>query len=182
MDFILSQVFGGIALLLSGISYFVSSKRLFLFIQLVLNIFYALSFIIVGIYGAGFETILFTVLVFIVYYFEKMNEKVPILYLFVFSLLYIIVGIMFFKEYIEIIPICTSIIFTAVIWLKEMQTLRYFLLIPNALLVAYDIICSVYTTAILDFLDIVMLLSAIVTWHIKNKRQKSALENSKQSK
>ena len=173
MWFIVSQVAGGIALVLSAISYFASNKKYYLFFQIAMNIFYALSFIVINALVAGIDTIVFIFLTIIVYFYEKNSKKTPIIFLILFSAFYIIIGIVFLQDYLEIIPICTSIIFTAVIWIKEMHTLRYFLLIPNIMLVIYGIACGVYTTALLDFLDTIMLVLAIVTWHLKNRGLKN---------
>ncbi len=43
MNFVLSQIMGGIALILVAIGYFFKNKVKFLFIQIIANIFYALS-------------------------------------------------------------------------------------------------------------------------------------------
>ena len=56
MNFILSQVMGGVALIIYLISYFFKERKNFLIFQFVGDLFYALSYIFDGALVAGIDT------------------------------------------------------------------------------------------------------------------------------
>ena len=60
---------------------------------------------------------------------------------------------------------------TCAMWIKDMQKLRYALLIPNILITIYALIFKVYTTALLDFMEVVIIVVAILTFQIKKKKE-----------
>lgn len=61
--------------------------------------------------------------------------------------------------------------FTIAFYMKNMQTVRYFMLLPNAILVLYAIICQIYTTALLDLLDFTVIIISIIKFHINKKQE-----------
>lgn len=60
---------------------------------------------------------------------------------------------------------------TCAMCIKDMQKLRYALLIPNILITIYALIFKVYTTALLDFMEVVIIIVAILTFQIKKKKE-----------
>lgn len=171
MWFIVSQVAGGIALVLVVIGYFVKDKIKFLFLNAIANVFYALSFIFANSFVAGIGTFISILRVFLLFIFEKKNKPYPIYLLIIFSIVYIINGIIFFTDFYDIIPICTSILFSSAMWIKNMEYVRYAMLLPNILITIYALIRAVYTSALLDFMEVVVIIVAIIYFHIKKKKE-----------
>ena len=164
--FILSQIMGGIALILIFISYFFNKKEIFLFVQIFANFFYALSFIFVNALVGGLNTLISIIRILILYFYIKKGKDPPIIFIPLFAIIYIIIGVIFIKDYYDIITIITPILFTIAMWMKNMQITRYYLIIPNLLLIIYSIINTAYTSAILSFVEILILVIAI----LKQKR------------
>lgn len=171
MNFILSQIFGGVALVLSIISYFFKFKKSFLFIQIIANVFYGFSFAVNFALVAGINTFIYIFKVIILYIYERKEKNPPIYLIFIFTALYILVGIIFFNSYLDILVMITPIMFTIAFYMKNMQTVRYFMLLPNAILVLYAIICQIYTTALLDLLDFTVIIISIIKFHINKKQE-----------
>ena len=65
----------------------------------------------------------------------------------------------------------TPIIFTVALYMKNMQTVHYLLLLPNAILVVYAFICEVYTTALLDLIEFVVIIISIIKFYIQKKHE-----------
>lgn len=170
MSFILTQVTGAIALILVCISYFLHSKNNFLIFQVFANIFYALSFVFTGSLVAGIGTFISIFRVLLFYILERKNQNIPFFLIIIFSAVYIINGIIFFKSYLDIIPICTSILFTVAMWMKNIQFVRYFMILPNVLIAIYALLCQAYVTACLDFIEAIVVIIAIIKYHLEQKK------------
>lgn len=175
MNFILAQIFGGIALILVVISYFINNKKKFLLLQIIANLFYGLSFAVNSALVAGLNTFISILRVLVLYLYEKKHKEPPIYLILIFSVGYIIIGIIFFKNYYDIIVIITPILFTIAMWVKNMQLVRYLMLFPNAILVFYAILNQVYTTALLDFIEIITIIVALITYYINKKKEREYL-------
>lgn len=175
MNFILAQIFGGIALILVVISYFLMNKEYFLFIQIIANVFYGLSFIVNGALVAGLNTFISILRVLALYLYERKDKTPPIYLILIFSACYITIGVIFFKSYYDIIVIITPILFTIAMWVKNMQLVRYLMLLPNAILVFYAILNQVYTTALLDLIEVIAIIVALITYYIHKKKEREYL-------
>ena len=173
INFIIAQVLGAIALVLMVISYFVKKKISFLFLQIIANLFYGLSFIFSSSLVAGINSIISILRVIQLYFYEKAGKTDPPYIIIIYSIIYIIVGIIFFNNILDIIPIITPIIFTIAMSMKNMQMVRYLMLPPNALLVFYAVMCQAYTTAILNFVEIIALIVAIIKFSIDKKKERA---------
>ena len=84
-------------------------------------------------------------------------------------------GVIFFKSYYDIIVIITPILFTIAMWVKNMQLVRYLMLLPNAILVFYAILNQVYTTALLDLIEVIAIIVALITYYIHKKKEREYL-------
>lgn len=175
MNFILAQIFGGIALILVVISYFLMNKEHFLFIQIIANVFYGLSFIVNDALVAGLNTFISILRVLVLYLYERKDKTPPIYLILIFSACYITIGVIFFKSYYDIIVIITPILFTIAMWVKKMQLVRYLMLLPNAILVFYAILNQVYTTALLDLIEVIAIIVALITYYIHKKKEREYL-------
>ena len=171
MEFIIAQILGGIALVLICIGYFVKQKPLFLLLQIIGNIFYGGAFLILNSLSAGIITLISTIRCIYIFVAEKYNLKHTFGFLFIFFAAYITVGILFWKNWFDFIPIITAILFTIGYYIKDMDLMRYILLIPNALLVFYCIMSKTYTSAILDFIEFSVIIVAIIKFKTEKTKQ-----------
>ena len=168
MEFIIAQILGGIALVLVCIGYFVKQKPLFLILQIIANVFYGGAFLILNSLSAGIITLVSTLRCIYIFVAEKYKFKYIFHFLFIFFSAYIVIGILFWQNWFDFIPIITAILFTIGYYVKNLNLMRYILLVPNAMLVFYCIMCKTYTSAVLDFIEFVVIIIAI----IKFKKQK----------
>lgn len=81
------------------------------------------------------------------------------------------VGGIFFKDYYDLITIAAPILFTIAMCMKDMQMVRYLMILPNVAVTIYSIINQVYTSALLDFLEVLVIVVSIIVYHIDKKRQ-----------
>lgn len=172
MTFLLAQIFGIIALILVAISYFINKKSTFLIFQVIADFFYALAYLVVDAWSAGVITLISLVRCIYLYIADKKNFKNNVPFLMIFVALFAVTTIFFWKTSFDFIPLITSTLFTFGYEIKNMQVMRYVLLIPNALLVIYNILITTYASAVLDFMEIVAILAAIIKFYLNNKKNR----------
>lgn len=181
MDFILAQILGGIALILVCVGYFFKKKSHFLIIQTVANFFYAGAFYVVGAYvGAGLVVVSILRCIYL-YFAEKKSFKYTLHFLPIFIVCYISITVIFWDSPWDFLPLITSTLFTIGFVIKNLQTMRYVLLIPNAILVLYNILKTTYTSAILDFIEFIVIMVVIVKHILKNRRTKNDKQRQSES-
>ena len=172
MNFILAQIMGGIALLIVLISIFSKDKKYYFAMQVVANVFYALSFIFNGGLVAGINSLISVMRVLILYIFERKKITPPKYLILVFSACYVTIGAIFFARPLDVITMITPIMFTVAMWMKNMQLVRYMMILPNVLLSIYALLLQVYTSAILDAIEALVLIIAIVKFHLQYKNER----------
>lgn len=170
-NFILTQILGGVALILVCFSYFVKNKKYFLLIQVFANIFYAGAFLFQNLFVAGFNTIVSIVRTAIFYlYFKSDKNNIPIYVPLIFTGIYILNFIVFYTSMLDITALFTSIVFTFAFYIKNMQTTRCVSLLPNIVLCVYNFVNRCYSSSVLDLIESVVIIVSIIYYHIKSKK------------
>ena len=173
MEVILAQILGGIALVLVSIGYFLKSKAKFLLVQIVANLFYAGAFFVLNAYVGAILTTISTLRCVYIYYAEKLQWKHTFQFILVFILCYVLVTIIFWQTPFDFMPLLTSTMFTIAFTIKDLQVMRYILIVPNVILVFYNILVGTYASALLDLLEVIVIVIAIIKFSkakIKEKK------------
>ncbi len=171
IQFVVSQVFGGIALILVCISYFLNKNK-FLFLQIFANVFYGAAFLVSLSLVAGINTFISIFRCILILYYEKQNKTFPIYYLIIFCLIYICIGIVFYKNAWDIITMLSPILFTLAMIMKKMIVVKWFMLFPNLALMLYCVLNRFYTSAVLDLIEFIVILVAIIVYYIEEYKNK----------
>lgn len=161
-QFILAQVLGLIALVLVCISYSYNTRKNFLFYQIIANIFYAASFLALDVLVGGLSTVISIFRVVLLYICEKLNKKPSKIIFILFSSFYLISGIIFYENALDIIAIISYEIFNFAMFVKNINMVRILMLPPNIMIITYNILSLTYTNAILDFIEILVLIITII--------------------
>ena len=169
MEFILAQILGGIALILVCVGYFLKKKSHFLIIQTVANFFYSAAFFVVGAYVGAVLVVISIFRCIYLYFAEKHSFKYKLHFLSIFILCYVVMTVLFWDSPYDFIPLITSTMFTIGFTIKNLQLMRYVLIIPNVLLVLYNILKTTYTSALLDLIEVFVIVFVIVKHKLKNK-------------
>ena len=177
MNFILAQIFGIIALILVCIGYFLKTKSRFMIIQIIANFFYASAFFVVNAYVGAIITTISIFRCIYLYFAEKKSFKYTLHFLPIFVALYITTTILFWSTPFDIMPLISSIMFTLGYTIKNMQKMRCILIIPNIILVIYNIFTTTYASALLDFLEFIVIIVSIIKFHIQNKKNTTEVLN-----
>lgn len=160
-NFWLAQILGLIALIFVCISYNTNNKKHFLFYQILANIFYASSFLSLNVIVGGINTIISIIRVTCLYFIEKKNNDYPKYLYFIFAISYLTLGILFFESYLDILAIISYEIFNLAMFCKNINKVRYLMILPNVMIVIYNILNQTFTNAILDLVEIAVLCCSI---------------------
>lgn len=168
-QFIISQILGGIALVLVCISYF-CNKKIFLIFQTVANIFYGASFVVSLSLAAGLNTFVSTTRTIVFYLYERKNKNIPYYYIPIYSAIYITIGVIFFKSAWDIINIIAPILFTTAMTIRKMIVVNFMMLLPNVMYLVFCSCNAFYTSAILDAIELTVIIVSIITYFIKKRK------------
>ena len=165
MNLIFSQALGSVALIFVCIGYFTKEKSRFLIFQLVSNIFYASSFLFAGAWVGCLTILISTLRCTFLYIAETHMVKHTLCYLFIFIFCYILVGLLFWDTPLDLIPIICAVIFTLSFYIKNLQTMRYCLILPNLLFVIYNLFCFTFANALLDSIEVIAIIISIIKYN-----------------
>ncbi len=168
INFILTQAFGFVALIIICFSYFVKSKEKFLLIQIIANFFYATAFLFQGLFVAGIGTYISLLRTFGFYYLIRKGKQPDLHYLFIIFAVYFINTSLFYQSPADFIALGTSCVFTVAYYVKNMTLTRYMMIIPNLILCIYNICNLCYTNAILDGIEtLIAIISSFTMKEVK---------------
>lgn len=172
VNFWLSQGFGIIALILVCISYQFNNKAKFLALQILANTFYAASFLALNVLVGGFNTLISLVRVAVLFLYERKDKPAPIFLYIIFFLLYIVSGIVCWQTPLDIIAIISYEIFNIAMFIRNIYLTRFLMILPNVMIAIYNLLLMTYTNALLDFIEIAVLIFAIIKFKKKNEIKK----------
>ncbi len=172
----LAVSFVAMALIVS--SYFFEKKVYFLLFQALGTVFLVLSYLFSGEYFAmiGLAVGLSRTLTY--FFFEKKNKETPIVFVFLFCALTLAayftvnLGILKKAKPIDIFYVASLILYAIVFRVKDVELMRYLVLLPTALAVLYNILCSapVFTTVSYAF-EVAAGVYAVIKFNILGKKE-----------
>lgn len=178
MNFIFAQIFGIIALIFISISYFQKSKGKILLLNVIANAFYAIAFLFTNTLVAMCITFISISRCVFIYYAEKYSFKYKYHCIPLFICAYATVCIFLWTSALDLLPLLTSTIYTIGFSIQNIQTMRCVFVIPNAILIFYNIIVGTYTNALLDTMEIIILICSIIKFRkINNQNTEKITKN-----
>lgn len=172
VGFWLSQAFGLIALILVCISYQFNNKAKFLAFQIIANTFYASSFLALNVLVGGTNTIISLLRVMVLFLFERKDKSPPVYMYIIFFFLYIGSGILCWQSPLDMIAIISFEIFNIAMFIRKIHLTRILMVFPNIMISTYNFLLMTYTNALLDLIEITVLVYAIVKFSNKNQVKK----------
>ncbi len=170
VNFIFIQIFGMTATVFLCVSYMVKSKKKFLFLGLLGDIIYGLTFIFVNSWGAGIITLLSCCqFVFVLIYLNK-QKQLPKFIAFLFVTLFLIVGCVTLSNVWDIIPMIIYCFYTMALYYEDIKKIKLVYLVSNLLLVVYDIMVMAYANAFEDCVESICLFNVVFIDFIKSKK------------
>ncbi len=178
MEQIFSFICSAAALALYSASYFFKTKKMYLTMQIIGNVFLALSYLLIGAFFTMVSVILGIGRGLICYYYEKRDKNVP---LFMIAALcaatitsYVVINFVILKTATswDILYMLASCFYAITFTIRNLKLMRYAVLVPHSLAVAYNLVIRAPITSALSYaIEAVITVVAIIKF--RNKRKKT---------
>lgn len=159
MLFILAQICGIIALILTVTAVQFKTKEKIVMCSVFANIVVAIQFFLLNAITGAVVSIINTIRCIIFYYYKKKDMKPSIIILLIFEIIAVVSGIMSWQNIWSIIPIIVTVIYTYGLWQDNVKVIRIATGIAGFGWAIYDIIVMAYVGAIQEASQ---LISAII--------------------
>lgn len=170
--FILSQIAGIIALILSIISFQLKRKRDLLLLQTISNIFKALALILVGGLSGALNQLVGMLRKFWFFKNSNASKKNSIYSLIFFSLLAVIVSIVSLENLFGLLPLVAVVLVTYGLWQDDIFKLRWFSMAGNIGFGIYSVIVGAYTNALSELVGLIAIITGLIHLYIQKKQNK----------
>lgn len=159
MLFILAQICGIIALILTVIAVQFKTKEKIVMCSVFANIVVAIQFFLLNAITGAVVSIINTIRCIIFYYYKKKDMKPSIIILLIFEIIAVVSGIMSWQNIWSIIPIIVTVIYTYGLWQDNVKVIRIATGIAGFGWAIYDVIVMAYVGAVQEASQ---LISAII--------------------
>lgn len=170
--FIVAQIFGILVIIANVLSMQMKKKKQIIFMFILANIFSAINFILLESYSGALICFFAIIQTYINKIFENKEKQVPKTVIGIYIIISIILGIITFKNIIDILPIMCSILYIITIVQNKEKNIRKITLINIIIWIIYDITCKAYTAAISDTMMTISALIGIYKFDYKSKMKK----------
>lgn len=159
MLFILAQICGIIALILTVIAVQFKTKEKIVMCSVFANIVVAIQFFLLNAITGAVVSIINTIRCIIFYYYKKKDMKPSLIILLIFEIIAVVSGIMSWQNIWSTIPIIVTVIYTYGLWQDNVKVIRITTGIAGFGWAIYDIIVMAYVGAVQETSQ---LISAII--------------------
>lgn len=166
---IVAQIIAVIAVSLMIASYFSTTKKQYLFLQIFCNIFYSIQFCLIGGFSAAGICTITLVKTVVFYFYTKKFDKIPFWLLMVFEIIPIIFGVLVVKDLLSAIPIVISCVYTYGTWQKNLKITYLIGSFAGSSWIIYSGLTGAYVAMIGSGLEI--LVSLIGQYRLRRKEK-----------
>ena len=169
-EYILSQISVIIATIIFAITYFTKNKKIILVLGLVSIIFYMLEYMLLHSYiaaGVNFLSFLRTIWFYIN---DAKGKKQDYVSLIVSMVAFIVVSILTYTNYMDIIVLFASVLFTYAIWQQNILVYRVLSVIASICWIVYNIYCFTIMGIILEVVLLIVKLVSSIEYIITTKK------------
>ena len=175
-NIIIANILGTIILLISTFSWWQKIKEKVLKMQIISNIFACIQYTFLFTTG-GFSGILIKIVAIIRDLLNIKKEKYKFLQsknvLIILLIIYAIIGIVTFKNFISIFSIIAAVSYTILIWPKSVKSVRIAAVVSSIFWIIYNICVQAYLAAFSSSITCVSSLLALINM----KRTKDSYNN-----
>ena len=171
LGFIMSQIFGGTALIGTIIGDNQSNKVKVLIAFIFSNVMYSLQYLCLG-DMAGFETSLMGALrVFTYYLFEKHTNKKPLWILLLFFAIIVVIGYRTYQGFYNNYIVAATLLITWALWQNNMRVFRVCAVILPVLYFIYNCYVGAYIGLVTTVIEFIGAWVAIIRLDILKKEK-----------
>lgn len=169
--FILAQIIGIVVAGFNVGAMYLKEKKNILKLMIISSIAFAVNMFMLGGISGGVISLIGAVQTFINYQYDKKEIKYPKWLIISYIIIAIVCGMFSYKSPIDIVPVICSVLFTISILQSKEKNIRRTMLLMFISWTIYSFSIKAYTTAVVDGLQSILTIIAIVKNDImiKNK-------------
>ena len=172
MTFILAQICGFIAFILTVVSVHFKSKEKIIIASILANISVSIQFFLLGALTGGIISVINTIRGLVFYFYKKKNRKAPLSVLIVFEAVCVIAGVLTWQNTWSILPILNTCFYTYSLWQDNIKVIRIATGIVGFSWAIYDLIVKAFVGFIQESAQCVSAIMALCRYRTKKERDK----------
>lgn len=176
MEQTFSLIFSSIALALYCASYFFKTKKMYLTLQIIGNIFLSLSYLLISAFFTMVSVILGIGRGLICYLYEKRDRSVPLFVIIALCsatvISYVVINFMVLKTATswDVLYMLASCFYAITFTIRNIKLMRYAVLVPHSLAIAYNLVINAPITSALSYaIEFVITIIAIIKFSAHKK-------------
>ena len=169
MEVIISYIVGAIALVVWTFSIQIKEKEKILQTQMIANILYSIQYILIGAITAGSMNLVSALRSYIFYKKQKNMNMVSATWLFVFIAIILAIAAITCRNFMSLIPIVITILYTYATWQKNAKVIRVIFFITACIWVYYNFYIGAYVAIIGNGLEIISSMISMIRFDTKKK-------------
>lgn len=146
-------------------------KKQIIFLFILANLFSSINFLLLESYSGALICGFAIIQTLINKIFENKGIKIPKVIIGIYILISIILGGITYTNYIDILPIICSILYTLTILQEKERNIRKISFLNILLWVVYDIASKAYTASLSDIFDTISTLIGIYRFDVKKNNK-----------
>lgn len=167
----LPHVFGLIALLVWVSSIQVKRKSNILWLQLLSNICYAIQYFLLGLISTACTNVISIYRCYTFGMSARKNKKSPLWVFLLIILAILISGLLFCKNYLDLLPIFATLLYTIFTWQNNTKYIRYVFILCGFIFAIYNSAVGAYISLIGNFFEIGSGIIAVIRFRKEDKKE-----------
>lgn len=161
MLFILAQICGIIALILTVISVQFKEKEKIMICMILANVIVAIQYFLLNALTGAVISLLNTIRCIVFYTYKKKNKNPSLMTLVIFEIIAILSGIVTWQDMWSLIPIVVTVIYTYGLWQDNVKIIRITTAIVGLGWAIYNIVVQAFVGAIQETAQLISALIAL---------------------
>ena len=133
-----------------------------LFFQLLANVLYFIQYSFLNVFAAASMNMLSSFRSFVFYYKRKNDKDISKMWLIIFIILTLVLGIIFYQNYLSLIPIIATLLYTVSTWMKDSKWIRLAFIIAALAWIYYNYIVGAYISIVGNVFEIISGITALI--------------------
>lgn len=178
MEQTFSFICSAIALALYSASYFFKTKKMYLTLQIIGNIFLALSYLLISAFFTMVSVILGIGRGLVCYFYEKRDKSVPVLVIIALCaatiISYITINFVILKSATswDILYMLASCFYAITFTIRNLKLMRWAVLVPHSLAIAYNLVIKAPITSAMSYaIEFVITIVAIIKFRTRREKK-----------
>lgn len=163
VNFIIAQIFGGIALIILIVSFQKNNKVVLLKYQMISSLLYAIQYIFLDAFPGCFMNLACMLRNFIF----KQYKKVPCCWLIFIIFIMVILSIFKFDGLISLLPMFAVIFFSIALWYGNLKIIRVVEIISCILYIIYNIYVLAFAGLVATIIEMIGVMVAFYKYDVK---------------